>query len=70
MIPWKAIWDISGPFIIAATTVFFIGVISLLILAIMPQGRARNVVRIVAMCVMMIGCWVSLHIALNYWVGR
>jgi hypothetical protein len=36
----------------------------------MPQGRARNVVRIVAMCVMMIGCWVSLHIALNYWTGR
>lgn len=66
---WSQAWEVAGPFFIMGFVALALGFISLIILKVLPNGLIRDIVRALAIFVIIGGALLSLQIASQFWAN-
>lgn len=66
---WSQAWEVAGPFFIMGIVALAIGVIALITLKVLPNGLIREIVRALALFVIIGGALLSLQIASRFWAN-
>jgi hypothetical protein len=67
---WNQFWDVAGPFVIMAIAALVIFVFCMIVMSRIPKGMAKELFRILAICLIVGGSVLALYIAAGIWGYR